>query len=647
MRREIRSTPLRYVLALASFALILALSFALQRIFPFRVDLTFLIIIAMIASAWYLGQGPGLLFAVVFEAMLDYFSAAPVTMRSSVVIFNRLVLFVSLVLFASSRRNSEKRLREQREWLQVTLASIGDAVIATDVKGNVIFINPIAESLTGWSVSDAVNKPLNEIFRIINEDTRELIESPFAAVTREGIVVGLANHSILIAKDGREIPIEDSGAPIRDPNGTILGVIVVFHDVSERRQSERERELLLERERVARSEAESANRLKDEFLATVSHELRTPLSAILGWSAMLNDGQLEAETVRNAMKIIERNAKAQAQIISEILDVSRIITGKLYINSQPIELVPIINSVVDTQRLAAGAKGISLTVVIGPSVGLVVGDPDRLQQVMWNLVSNAIKFTPRDGSIEVRLQRFDSEVQVIVSDSGMGIDEEFLPHVFERFRQADSSTTRAYGGLGLGLSIVRHLVELHGGSVTAKSDGKGCGAVFTVHLPVSTVGEPEGADSKSRLNETEGASSSTVAAPDLTGVRVLVVDDEPDTLEIVSIMLRQFGAEVRAAESSRAALEVFVEWQPDVLVSDVGMPGEDGYDLIAKVRALSTEQGRDTPAAALSAHVGDDDRSRALAAGYQTHIKKPVDPVTLAAAVNGLRERGSAGIPAC
>jgi PAS domain S-box-containing protein len=645
MRREIRSTPLRYVLALASFALILALSFALQRVFPFRVDLTFLIIIAMIASAWYLGQGPGLLFAVVFEAMLDYFSTAPLTMRSSVVIFNRLVLFVSLVMFASSRRTSEKRLREQREWLQVTLASIGDAVIATDVQGKVIFINPVAESLTGWSVGDATNKPLSEIFRIINEDTRESIESPFGTVTREGIVVGLANHSLLIAKDGREIPIEDSGAPIRDQNGTILGVIVVFHDVSERRQAEREREHLLEREQVARSEAEKANRLKDEFLATVSHELRTPLSAILGWAAMLNDGQAEAETVRNALKIIERNAKAQAQIISEILDVSRIITGKLYINSQPIELGPIINSVVDTQRLAAGAKGISLTVKIGPSVGLVVGDPDRMQQVMWNLVSNAIKFTPKDGSIEVRLERFASEVQVIVSDNGIGIHKEFLPHVFERFRQADSSTTRAHGGLGLGLSIVRHLVELHGGSVTAKSDGKGCGAVFTVHLPVSTVDESEGKGSKSGMNEIVGVGSSIVAAPDLTGVRVLVVDDDPDTLEVVSIMLMQFGAEVRGAESSRAALEVFVEWQPDVLVSDVGMPGEDGYDLIAKVRALSAEQGRDTPAAALSAHVSDDDRERALTAGYQTHIKKPVDPVTLAAAVAGLC--GSAGIPAC
>lgn len=375
MRKDIRSTPVRYILALASFALILALSFALQRVLPFRVDLTFLIIIAMIASAWYLGHGPGLLFALVFEATLDYFSTAPLTTRSYVVIFNRLVLFVSLVLFASSRRKSEKRLREQREWLQVTLASIGDAVIATDVKGDVIFINPIAESLTGWSGRDAANRPLHEIFRIINEDTRGSIESPFTTVTQEGIVVGLANHSILIAKDGREIPIEDSGAPIRDPNDKILGVIVVFHDVSERRQGEREREHLLEREQVARNEAETASRPKDEFLATVSHELRTPLSAILGWSAMLNDGPLEEQTVRNALTIIERNAKAQAEIISDILDASRIITGKLYIHSHRIDLGPIINSVVETQRLAAGAKGISLTVSLKPSAGLVVGDP--------------------------------------------------------------------------------------------------------------------------------------------------------------------------------------------------------------------------------------------------------------------------------
>jgi PAS domain S-box-containing protein len=640
MPTEIRSAPLRYGLALATFALILLLSFALQRFLPFRVDLTFLIIIAMIASAWYLGRGPGLLFALVFEATLDYFAAAPLSMRSSVIIFNRLVLFVSLVIFASSRRNVEKRLREQREWLKVTLASIGDAVIATDVKGSVIFINPIAESLTGWSMPPAANKPLNQIFRIINEETREPVENPFSTVMREGIVVGLANHTILVTKDGREIPIEDSGAPIRDADGKIIGVIVVFHDVSERRQDERERELLLEREQVARTEAETANRLKDEFLATVSHELRTPLSAILGWSAMLNSGQVDEETARNALSIIERNAKAQAGIISDILDVSRIITGKLHIEPQPVELGPIINAVVDTQRLAAGAKGISLEVTIDPAVGLVAGDPDRLQQVIWNLVSNAIKFTPRDGHIEVRLELVESHVQVTVSDSGKGIEEGFLPYVFERFRQADSSTTRAHGGLGLGLAIVRHLVELHGGSVTAESAGEDRGAVFRVQLPSADVAGLGGVNLKSGLAFTEERGQESATRPDLTGWRVLVVDDEPDTLEVVRMMLAQFGADVRVAASSNGAFEVFLEWHPDVLVSDVGMPDQDGYDLITKVRALSPEQGGDTPAAALTAHVGDEDRSRALAAGYQAHIKKPVDPLTLGVAVAGLGRRG-------
>jgi PAS domain S-box-containing protein len=639
MPREIRSAPLRYGLALASFALILLLSFALQRFLPFRVDLTFLIIIAMIASAWYLGRGPGLLFAVVFEATLDYFAAAPLSMRSSIIIVNRLILFVSLVWFASSRRKVEKRLREQREWLEVTLASIGDAVIATDVKGSVIFINPIAESLTGRSMPEAANKPLNEIFMIINEETREPVESPFSTVMREGIVVGLANHSILVTNDDREIPIEDSGAPIRDPDGKIFGVIVVFHDVSERRQAERERESLLEREQVARSEAETANRLKDEFLATVSHELRTPLSAILGWSSMLNSGQVSEEIARNALSIIERNAKAQAGIISDILDVSRIITGKLHIDPQLVELGPIINAVVDTQRLAASAKGISLTVAIDPSVGLVAGDPDRLQQVIWNLVSNAIKFTPREGRIEVRLDLVDGQVQVTVSDTGKGIDKEFIPYVFERFRQADSSTTRAHGGLGLGLAIVRHLVELHGGSVAAESAGEDRGAVFKVRLPAADVAGLAGVNLKSELTVPEEPSQVQAALPDLTGWRVLVVDDEPDTLEVVRIMLAQFGAEVRVAASSNGALEAFVEWQPDVLVSDVGMPDQDGYDLITKVRALSPEQGGDTPAAALTAHVGDEDRVRALAAGYQAHIKKPVDPRTLGAAVLGLGKR--------
>jgi PAS domain S-box-containing protein len=627
MARKLPSVLLRYGLALLSFALVMLLSFGLQRFFALGLDLTSLIIAVMIASAWYGGRGPGLLIAVLFELTINYFYTGPYTLRYGFMVFNRMVLFVSLVLFASSRRNAERQLQKQREWLRVTLSSIGDAVIATDIKGSVNFINPTAEALTGWTMAESADKPLDKIFHIINEETREPVESPFSVVKRRVSVVGLANHSMLITKDGREVPIEDSGAPIKDDAGKMIGVIIVFHDVSERRRAEQEREQLLKREQVARSEAEAANRLKDEFLATVSHELRTPLNAILGWAALLNRGTLEEEAAGNALRVIERNARAQAQIIDDILDVSRIITGKLRIKVQPVDLAPVIQTAIDALRPAAAAKTITVTTSLDHKGGLVVGDPDRLQQIIWNLLSNAIKFTLKDGRIDVRLERVDSHIEVRVSDTGIGIDQKFLPYAFERFRQADSSMSRTHSGLGLGLAIVRHLVELHGGTVRAESAGEGQGTVFTVELPSAVAAELTTEPIESNLIESSAGSSAS--APDLTGLRVLVVDDEQDTREVLTLALHLYGANVRAANSTADALEAFIEWKPNVLISDLGMPGEDGYTLIRKVR----EQGSDIPAAALTAYAGEQDRQRALSAGYQTHIPKPVDPLTLAAAV--------------
>lgn len=640
--RRIRSAVLRYGLALGAYVLLLLSSTALQRFVSIKFDVTPLVIALMIASAWYLGRGPGLVVAVAFELTLDYFAAAPFSARAAAVVFNRSVLFMSLVFFASSRREVEQKLREQREWLRVTLSSIGDAVIATDIKGSINFINQTAEALTGWTTAQAVGKPLDKVFRVLDEGTRALVESPYALIRREGIVVGLANHTTLVARDGREIPIEDSGAPIKDQDGKVIGVIVVFHDVSERRRTAREREQLLERERAARGAAEAADRFKDEFLATVSHELRTPLTSILGWAAMFNSGMVEEQNVRKAMTVIEHNARAQSRIVDDILDVSNVITGKLRIVLRPVALAPIIETALDALRPSAAAKTVTLTVSLDETAGLVAGDPDRLQQVIWNLVSNAVKFTPEAGRIEVRLARVDSHVEVSVSDSGIGIGEKFVPYVFERFRQADSSTTRAYGGLGLGLAVVRHLVELHGGTVSAESGGEGQGAVFTVRLPRAT-GHDEAAaraahdaTAESQTGETGDVSDD---APDLTGLRVLVVDDEPDTLEFLCVALSQYGAQVRAATSSARALETFVEWKPDVLVSDLGMPDEDGFALIGKVRALAPEQGGHTPAAALTAYVREEDRLRALAAGYQSHVAKPVDPKMLAAVVADLAKR--------
>jgi signal transduction histidine kinase/ActR/RegA family two-component response regulator len=444
----------------------------------------------------------------------------------------------------------------------------------------------------------------------------------------------------LISKDEVEIPIETSGAPILDTDGKLIGVIIVFHDISERRKAEREREDLLTREQIARSDAEAASRLKDEFLATVSHELRTPLSAILGWSAMLNKGTVKPEAVSNALMIIERNARAQAGIISDILDVSRIINGQLKIRAVALELSPIILSVIETLKLAADAKSISISLDMDPEAGVVAGDPDRLRQVIWNLVSNAIKFTPKHGKVSIELKRVESQIELRVTDSGIGIKEKFLPFVFGRFRQADSTTTRLHGGLGLGLAIVRHLIELHGGTVEVASAGEGRGASFAISLPVATEHE---ISTEIVEAETEAALTDAFVTMrpelDLTGLRVLVVDDEPDTLEVIRAMLHQYGANVRIAGSSSDALETLREWKPDVLLSDLGMPGEDGFTLVKNVQTLARQQGIEIPAAALTAHVGEADRNNAIAAGYHTHISKPVDPHTLASAVADLGRR--------
>ena len=636
MLKKIISIAWRYVLPVAVFALILLFTTLVQRLTGFSLDLTSLIIVLMIATAWYLGIGPGLLIAVIFELTLDYFSPSAYTGKALFITINRMVLFTSLVVFASSRRNAEKHLREQRELLQVTLASIDDAVIAADIDGKINFINPTAETLTGWTIEEAKGKPLDEVFQIVNEETRQSVDSPFSTVRRDGRAVGLANHTVLISKDGREIPIENSGAPIKDTEGEIVGVIIVFHDISKRRQREREREQLIKREQTARNEAETASRLKDEFLTTVSHELRTPMSAILGWSSILTKGQIDEKTIRKALVVIERNARAQAEIINDILDVSRIVTGKMQINSQPVEIAAIIRQAIETVRPAAIAKSVALTLSLVKIEGTIIGDSERLRQVVWNLVSNAVKFTPENGHVEISLKQADSCAEITVSDNGAGIDAEFLPYVFERFRQKDASSTREQGGLGLGLAIARNLIELHGGTIEATSEGVSKGATFTLRLPLSEKATELVSPNKDSLKESNAISAD---APDIRGLRLLIVDDDNDTLEILRVVLKQYGAQVRIAVSSADALEVFHEWQPDVLISDIGMPFEDGYALISKIRSLPPERGGNIPAAALTAYVTEKDRHKALSAGYQIHIPKPVDPTAIAAAVAEIKKK--------
>jgi len=517
----------------------------------------------------------------------------------------------------------------------VTLASIGDAVIATNNEGVITFLNSAAEQLTGWTQEDARHRPIHEVLHVIGEDTRKRVANAFEIARKAGDANRQGNRSILIAKDGREVHIEDSGALIKDLAGNVIGVIMVFHDIGEQRKAELERERLLASERAARTEAEASDRLKDEFLATVSHELRTPLNAILGWAATLNLMDQDEQTLRRGLTTIERNAKAQAQIIKDILDVSRIAAGKLKLELQPTDFAKILRSAVDSLSPSAAAKSLQIIVSIDSEPALVVGDPDRLQQIILNLVANAIKFTNNQGQIDIRLRRVDSNLELMVRDTGIGISREFLPHVFERFRQADASITRAHSGLGLGLAIVRHLVELHRGTVSAMSEGNGYGSTFAIRLPVAS--KMMGATSAEiEVKMSEAVQARAHALDDLNGLRVLVVDDEADTLEMLCVMLQESGAHVRSASSTMDALRIFGEWQPNVLLSDLGMPGEDGYTLIQQIRALPRELGGAIPAAALTAHTRAEDRERVLASGYQAHISKPVDLTTLLTSLSQL-----------
>jgi signal transduction histidine kinase len=407
-------------------------------------------------------------------------------------------------------------------------------------------------------------------------------------------------------------------------------------EVAERKQAEQERARLLVREQAARAEAEAANRAKDEFLATLSHELRTPLTAILGWARLLRAGNLPAGTVGGALETIERNAKSQSQLIDDLLDVSRIVTGKLRLDTRPVEIGRVIEAAVESVRPAARAKNIRLEVELGPLGGPLLGDAGRLQQVAWNLLSNAVKFTPEGGRVGVLLRRAGSHAEVKVEDTGQGIGADFLPHVFDRFRQADGSTTRTHGGLGLGLAIARHLVELHGGAISADSEGEGRGASFTVRLPLA----PPPSASAGPERAAGGATSPLERPAGLKGLRVLVVEDETDTRELVAFALTAAGAEVKAAARAREALDTLEGWTPDVLVSDIGMPGVDGYAFIVEVRRREAGSGGRVPAVALTAYAGVEDRRRAISAGFQTHLAKPLDPAEIVAAVAGLAGRG-------
>jgi signal transduction histidine kinase/ActR/RegA family two-component response regulator len=421
-------------------------------------------------------------------------------------------------------------------------------------------------------------------------------------------------------------------SPVRDANGTIIGASKIARDITQRKQAALEREQLLEAERAARTEAQRASLMKDEFLATLSHELRTPLSAVLGWSQLLASGSMEHEEIKEGLQTIERNARVQTQLIEDLLDMNRIASGKVRLDVQRTDLVTVIDAAINSIRPAADAKGIRLQKIADPMAGPISGDPGRLQQVVWNLLSNAVKFTPKGGKVDIIVERVNSHVEITVNDSGRGIKPEFLPHVFERFRQADASTTRQYGGLGLGLSIVKQLVELHGGHIRATSAGEGLGATFIVSLPMVAVHSDENREHPtSRYNA--ALECEDIRLDDL---RILVIDDEPDARELIRRVLSQCNAHVITATSAEEGLKILQAQRPNLIVSDIGMPEKDGYQFIREVRSLSASDGGRTPAIALTAFARSEDRTRAMRAGYQVHISKPIEPQELIATVESL-----------
>jgi PAS domain S-box-containing protein len=557
-------------------------------------------------------------------------SAAPIRDSAGVVV-GAVLVFRDV----TEQRQAEDALAEQREWLETTIESIGDAVIATDMQGRISFMNPVAEHLTGWRLDDARGRACAEIFRIVNEHTRHAVDSPVQRVLAEGVVVGLANHTVLIAKDGAERPIDDSGAPIRNRSGRIVGVVLVFRDITARRRAEAEkhnvaaeRERLLESERAARADAERASRVKDEFVAMVSHELRTPLNAILGWTHLMSQSRDDRDILVRGLDVIIRNTRVQAQLISDLLDMSRIVSGKLRLTIEKVEMRPLVEGAIETVQQAADAKRIAIRRQI-EATNAIAGDPARIQQIVWNLLWNAVKFTPEGGTVSVGLRQRGFDVEVTVTDTGVGIRPEFLPHIFDRFEQGNPSITRRFGGLGLGLAIAKHLVGLHGGTIGVESEGEGKGARFTVLLPTGSLIET----SSGATQPASDASPATGGGDALQGMRILVVEDEQDTLEFVRRFLASRGAEVVAATSAAEALALLPKARVNVLVSDIGLPDVDGYDLLREVRRMDASASGGIPAIALTAYARAEDRLLAFRAGYQAHVAKPVDPEELVAAI--------------
>ncbi|MDF5719277.1 MAG: response regulator [Rhizonema sp. PD37] len=571
----------------------------------------------------------------------------------------------------TARKQAQKALQESEERFRQLAENIHDVFwMSEPQKRQFIYVSPAYEELWGHSC-ESLHVDFMGWLNAIHPEDRQRVETAFFEKALQG---EYDEEYRIIRPDGSVCWIRERGFPIEDEFNEIHRVAGIAEDISDRKLAEAERDHLFELEQKARNAAETSNRIKDEFLATLSHELRTPLNSILGWSKMLRSRNLDPATVARALETIERNAKLQTQLIEDLLDISRILRGKIHLNVSTVDLATSIEAAIDTVYLAAQAKSIDLRFSIvperelwdldfrlGANTGtsnieiskqklLVAGDSNRIQQILWNLLSNSIKFTPTGGRVEIRLEHIQQSqdhnsshtptvhhfAKITVSDTGKGISADFLPYVFESFRQADGSMTRNQSGLGLGLAIVRHLVELHGGTILAASLGEEQGATFTVMLPLL-----EKSDGENGLNS---YCETTLHSQPLLGVKILIVDDESDSREFLTFMLEQYGAVVFSAATATEALEKLEQFKPDLLISDIGMPSKNGYALIREVRARSQEQGGGILAIALTAYARDEDSKQTLAAGFQRHMSKPVQPTVLVTAISSLIKSGSSPV---
>ena len=544
---------------------------------------------------------------------------------------NEIVGGIAIIRDITKRKRAEEDALEAHQRLTFHVENSPVAVIEWDSDFRVSRWSAAAERIFGWKPEEVIGKHVSEWHFVFDED----VDAVAQATNRQRVGAELqgVQRNRNYTKAGSVLHCEWYNSVLHDDAGLIVSVLSLVLDVTARKVAEEERSALLMRERDLRKHAEEADRLKDEFLATLSHELRTPLTSILGWASLVRNGEVEGAHVDRALETIERNARSQARLIDDLLDVSRIITGNLRLDLRPIDLAPIVDAAIDGLRPTAGAKQIQLHSHSDTKACLVRGDPNRLRQIIWNLLLNAIKFTPRAGSVTVRLKCVEPHAQLIVSDTGEGISAEFLPYAFDRFRQAEGSMSRRQGGLGLGLAVVRHLVELHGGNVRAESGGEGHGSTFTVDLPLA-VERRDPARAEDRKREIERRKGERLAR--LDGLRVLLVEDDDDSRWLLGTMLKRQGAAVTSTSSSLEALNAFEVAAPDVVISDLGMPEENGLELMRKLRMFPAGRGGLVPAIALTGYATPKDRERALAAGFQLHLAKPVEASELIAAIFSL-----------